>query len=144
MLFLAAVFGIMVLIAAKRNDNEVKPLSWPLAVCLASCCAIAMAASGVLANVIAQRLFLFVYSPVGVSVRITWWSRSEIVLSNGDRFGQGASQVLQFIDVGLWVALLIGSFFIIRGGIRIVAPRAYDEYARILREWSPPSSGTGR
>ena len=91
----------------------------------------------------ATKLFLLVEFGIDAAVRdgvqIVWWSRTQIILSNGKEMGQGASQVLQFISLACWIALLVALFFATRSLLAAIAPRVYRSYAMLFRAWVKPS-----
>lgn len=143
MYFFSTIVAIMVLVNVRRKDNGLRPLSWWLAIPLALFCAFTSAFAGELANRIGDRAFVVVTRwGQWNGVYVTWKSRSGIVLSNGDQFGQTAGRSLLGIELVLWFALMILIFVLAKFVLKTIAPLIYLKYARFLRQWAHPQPAT--
>ena len=127
--------GAMLYFVRMREQGNV-PLSWPAALVLVAVCLLALTGTRILANYFGDVLFLLVrfgYAQVRDGLHVVWFSRSEVVISNGERLGLGASQTLQFVVIVFWGVLLIVAYFVMRLVARIAVPSMYLEYAQFFR-----------
>jgi hypothetical protein len=131
------IFTTMLLIWCRSKTNEVKPLSWLATILFVMAFDLVLPATNTLAQRLSNRIFTLIVYGIDetsrLNLRIIWDSRTEVIMSNGDRMGDGASTALQLITFFFWGLFILLSILIIRYVLKRLSPSLYAEYAQHFR-----------
>jgi hypothetical protein len=144
-IFPCLIFAALVLISVRGKREGFTRLTWPTAICFALFSSVSFLALNLVANRIGDQVFLWLYyGPSETSrahLRIVWAPRGgEVLVSNGQRLASGFERALELLTMGIWMALLMATFFLVRFCLKKIAPALYCEIAGFFRQTRPPRS----